>query len=113
MWKQQLLAGDVDIALGEQAGRVLGRMHEATARDTALVERFRDHAVFVQLRVDPFYRRVQERCPDVAAAVAPLVLRNVRLFTSRQSCRLEHHPRSEPPDYTLGWLPLGLRSASL
>jgi 5-methylthioribose kinase len=27
----------------------------------------------VQLRVDPFYRRVQERRPEVAAAIAPLI----------------------------------------
>ena len=31
------------------------------------------HTVFVQLRVDPFYRRVQERRPEVAAAVAGLI----------------------------------------
>src|SRR5262249_23571909 len=29
--------------------------------------------VFVQLRIDPFYRRIQERLPDVAAAVEPLI----------------------------------------
>src|SRR5215468_2833775 len=64
VWKEALLAGEVDLALGEHVGSVLGRMHEATARRRDLVEPFRGHAVFVQLRVDPFYRRVQERCPD-------------------------------------------------
>jgi 5-methylthioribose kinase len=73
VWKEQLLAGEVDLGLGEKVGRVLGRMHEATARNPALVEPFRDAVVFVQLRVDPFYRRVQERRPEVAAAVAPLI----------------------------------------
>jgi 5-methylthioribose kinase len=73
VWKEQLLAGQVDDAVGERAGRVLGRLHEATARDPGLVERFRDHAVFVQLRVDPFYRRVQERRPETAGAVAHLI----------------------------------------
>src|SRR5438270_9010779 len=51
VWKETLLAGEVDLALGEDAGSVLGRMHEGTARQRHLVERFRDHAVFVQLRV--------------------------------------------------------------
>jgi 5-methylthioribose kinase len=73
VWKEELLAGRVDVALGERAGAILGRIHEATARDRAAVERFRDRTVFVQLRVDPFYRRVQERRPEVADAVTPLI----------------------------------------
>jgi 5-methylthioribose kinase len=73
VWKEALLAGEVDLALGERAGLVLGRMHEATARDRAAVERFRDHTVFVQLRVEPFYRRIQERRPEVAHRVEPLI----------------------------------------
>src|SRR5208282_5335326 len=32
VWKEELLAGRVDWALGERAGHILGRMHEATAR---------------------------------------------------------------------------------
>jgi aminoglycoside phosphotransferase (APT) family kinase protein len=72
VWKAELLAGRVDMHRGEQAGRVLGQMHEATARDLNLVEPFADHNVFVQLRVDPFYRRVQERHGDLAAAVGRL-----------------------------------------
>jgi aminoglycoside phosphotransferase (APT) family kinase protein len=73
VWKQQLLAGDIDFAIGEHAGRILGRMHEATARDPQLTEGFGDRTVFVQLRVEPYYRRVQERRPEVAAAVEPLI----------------------------------------
>jgi 5-methylthioribose kinase len=73
VWKSQLLAGEVDLARGELAGRVLGRMHQATARDPSLGEPFADRTVFVQLRVDPYYHRIQERLPDVAGAVAPLV----------------------------------------
>jgi 5-methylthioribose kinase len=73
VWKQQLLAGEVDLAVGAVAGRALGRLHDATARQPELVEPFRDPAVFVQLRVDPFYRRVQERRPEVADAIAPLI----------------------------------------
>lgn len=73
VWKTSLLAGEVDLSVGERAGRVLGRMHEATATDPRLVEAFRDPTVFVQLRVDPFYRRIQERRPEVAEAVSPLI----------------------------------------
>jgi 5-methylthioribose kinase len=92
VWKQQLLAGEVDFAIGERAGHILGRIHEATARDPNLVERFRDRTVFVQLRVEPFYRRIQERRPEVADAVAPLI---ERLMSAREGlCHGDYSPRN-------------------
>jgi 5-methylthioribose kinase len=72
-WKEQLLAGQADARLAEHAGLILGRMHEATAHDANARARFRDRTAFVQLRVDPFYRRVQERRPEVADAIEPIV----------------------------------------
>jgi aminoglycoside phosphotransferase (APT) family kinase protein len=92
VWKEQLLAGEVDPAMGEWAGRVLGQMHERTGRDPALVEAFRDSSVFVQLRVDPYYRRVQERRPEVAAALAPLI---EGLLTRREVlCHGDYSPKN-------------------
>src|SRR5262249_39756936 len=41
----------------------------STGRNHRLIEPFRDHNVFVQLRVDPFYRRIQERRLEVADEV--------------------------------------------
>src|SRR6266851_124767 len=67
VWKETLLGGEVDQAVAGRAGFILGLMHEATGRNTNFIERFRDHTVFVQLRADPFYRRIQERRPEVAA----------------------------------------------
>ena len=78
--------------VGERAGHILGRMHEATSRNRRLVEPFDDHRVFVQLRVDPFYRRVQERLPDTAAAVEPLV---ERLLDVRDGlCHGDYSPKN-------------------
>lgn len=73
VWKECLLVGEVDDHLGERVGRILGQMHEATAQRPQDMERFADHTVFIQLRVDPFYRRVQERHPDLADAIEPIV----------------------------------------
>jgi 5-methylthioribose kinase len=73
VWKELLLAGQVEESLGGRAGLILGRMHEATAGHRSLLEAFRDHTVFVQLRVDPFYRRIQERRPEVAEPVGRLI----------------------------------------
>jgi len=92
VWKQQLLAGDIDFALGEHAGRILGRIHESTARNPHLVEPFADRTVFVQLRVDPFYRRIQERRPEVADAVQPLI---ERLMTASDAlCHGDYSPKN-------------------
>jgi 5-methylthioribose kinase len=92
VWKEQLLAGEVDLGLGGRVGRILGRMHQATARNPALVEPFRDATVFVQLRVDPFYRRVQERRPEVAAAVGQLI---EQMASTREAlCHGDYSPKN-------------------
>lgn len=80
VWKELLLDGVIDPQLGFRAGVILGRMHQQTSEQVALIEPFADRTVFEQLRVMPFYVRIQERCPDVAEAVAPLIeqMRTVR-----------------------------------
>jgi 5-methylthioribose kinase len=92
VWKQQLLAGEVDLSRGEQTGRVLGLIHETTARDPALVQGFADRQVFIQLRIDPFYHRIQQRLPDVADAVAPLV--EELLTRSDALCHGDYSPKN-------------------
>jgi aminoglycoside phosphotransferase (APT) family kinase protein len=92
VWKADLLAGRVDPAVGERVGAVLGRLHDAAARDPSLVAPFADRTVFVQLRVDPFYRRVQERRPEAAHAVAPLI---DGLLRSREAlCHGDYSPKN-------------------
>jgi 5-methylthioribose kinase len=92
VWKETLLAGQVDRAVGERAGQVLGLIHEATARNTSRVERFADHTVFVQLRVEPFYRRIQERRPEVSVAIEPIV---TRLLSRKMAlCHGDYSPKN-------------------
>jgi 5-methylthioribose kinase len=73
VWKAELLEGQIDLELGAKIGRVLGRIHQVSAEQASRFEAFRDDTVYVQLRVDPFYRRVQERRPEVAAAIEPII----------------------------------------
>src|SRR5262245_31997042 len=72
-WRSVLLSGEVDLKLGEQAGRLLGMIHERSAPNPP--SQFADRTVFEQLRVDPFYVRIQQRLPDVADLLAPLIER--------------------------------------
>ncbi len=91
-WTELLLAGGIDFKLSEWAGAVLGRMHDATAREPALIEAFRDRSFFVQLRVDPYYRRIQERRPEVAQAVAVLI---DNMMSSNESlCHGDYSPKN-------------------
>src|ERR1043165_2615788 len=73
VWKAELLSGQVDLDLGAKVGEVLGRIHQVSAQHKERFEAFRDHTVYVQLRVDPFYRRVQERRPEVAPKVEAII----------------------------------------
>lgn len=92
VWKESLLAGDIELSVGELAGSVLGRMHDATARQPSLAERIGDRTVFWQLRVDPFYLRVQQRRPEVAPLIEPLVQ---QLLTVKEAvCHGDYTPKN-------------------
>ena len=91
-WKEELLAGRADPSVGEAVGAVLGRMHEATARAPGLADRLGDRKVFIQLRVEPFYRRVQERRPEVAELIEPIAH---RLLTAQDAiCHGDYTPKN-------------------
>jgi 5-methylthioribose kinase len=91
-WKEALLAGEANEALAERAGLILGRMHEATAGNSDARTHFRDRTVFVQLRVDPFYRRIQERRPEVAEFIEPIVQ---HMLTAEEAlCHGDYTPKN-------------------
>jgi 5-methylthioribose kinase len=73
VWKETLLAGQVNLTVAARAGRVLATIHEETARRASQMESLANPTVFIQLRVDPFYRKIQERRPEVARAVGRVV----------------------------------------
>jgi 5-methylthioribose kinase len=92
VWKETLLAGQTDPAIASRAGMVLATMHEATARRPEELEAFGDATVFIQLRVDPFYRRVQERRPEVAGPVGQIIER--MLSTREALCHGDYSPKN-------------------
>lgn len=68
-WKDELLAGHVDLQTAARAGALLGTIHARTAGDAEVAERFADQTPLLQGRVDPYHRTAAARNPDLADAV--------------------------------------------
>lgn len=68
-WKSRLLAGQIDAALAKRAGIALGLTIRETWKSPADAQRFGDQTAFDQLRIDPYYRTIARRNPDIAAEV--------------------------------------------
>lgn len=69
VWKQRLLDGCDEPHIAEFLGACLAALHRETALRDDLRQQFGDTEVFVQLRVDPFYRRVAEIAGDARPAL--------------------------------------------
>lgn len=59
-WRDDLLAGDIQISIASQLGEVLGIWHRESAKDGKLRETFMEDSLFNQLRIDPFYRAIAD-----------------------------------------------------
>jgi 5-methylthioribose kinase len=70
-WRTVLLDGEVTPSLGETAGQLLGAIHERTAGID--LRAFDDQTIFEQLRVEPFYLRLQRRLPQWAERLQSLI----------------------------------------
>jgi len=58
VWKEDLLAGRIRPDVAARLGDYLSAIHAGTHGQARLARDFDDREVFVQLRVDPFYRRI-------------------------------------------------------
>jgi 5-methylthioribose kinase len=74
-WKDLLLSGAVDSTVARRLGDLLATWHRATHSNQQVAQRFTDTEAFDQLRVDPYYRTVMRRWPDLAPTMAPFVER--------------------------------------
>jgi 5-methylthioribose kinase len=74
-WKSRLLAGEADPAIAAALGGLLAAWHRGTFEQPELARALGDREVFEQLRVDPYYRTVARRRPELATAIASYVER--------------------------------------
>jgi aminoglycoside phosphotransferase (APT) family kinase protein len=75
VWKQQLLAGQVDVATPAAVGRVMGLLHQASAHRADLATQFKTDANFYALRLEPYLVATAQRHPNLAAVLQGLVHR--------------------------------------
>lgn len=66
-WKSHLLAGQLEAEHARRAGIALGLTIRETWKSPEYAERFGDQTAFDQLRIDPYYRTIARRNPDIAA----------------------------------------------
>jgi aminoglycoside phosphotransferase (APT) family kinase protein len=73
VWKSSLLNGEADASIGRRLGETLALIHDGTTGDSDLRERLGDRTIFDELRLDPFYRFVVERQPELRPALERLI----------------------------------------
>ena len=72
VWKDQLLAGQVDPAAAFDVGDLAGRLHSASARDSTAAGRFATDDNFDALRIEPYFRVTARANPDLADRILEL-----------------------------------------
>lgn len=75
VWKQRLLAGDVQPATAAAVGDVLGRLHAASAGRADIAATFDSGLNFHALRLEPYLVATAQRHPDLAGPLHALVER--------------------------------------
>jgi 5-methylthioribose kinase len=78
LWKSSLLAGHCDLAVAARAGELLAQIHSRSHAEPALAKGFQRKASrhedsFDQLRIDPYWRTVARRHPDLAPAIEGII----------------------------------------
>src|SRR5580704_17135550 len=73
VWKKELLAGRIRSEVAQRLAEYLAAIHRGTQANPQVARQFDDRQVFVELRVDPFYRHIARVHPRIAGAIDALV----------------------------------------
>ena len=72
-WKQALLEGDADTDVAAWLGFVCATWHSGTLDDRAVEAAFAHREAFESLRIDPYYRTVAVRHPELRPAITAAI----------------------------------------
>jgi len=72
-WKAELMSGQVSIVTAARVGELLGRLHTRSAAQRNYASEFANRQYFEELRIEPFFNRIAQRNPDIAASVADAI----------------------------------------
>jgi len=78
LWKEQLLAGKVDVETAAQVGHLLATLHNATAGRAEVAAAFDTLDNFHALRLEPYLLATAMRHPDLQAQLSALATRTGR-----------------------------------
>lgn len=73
VWKQQLLAGEVETTTAQAVGTLLGQLHAASARNLDIASTFDTIDNFYALRLEPYLVTTATRHPDLSSQLIKLV----------------------------------------
>lgn len=72
LWKAELHAGRVDPGFAAKVGRTIALIHNATADDGEMAERFANDATFHAIRLEPYLEATASRYPALADTLMSL-----------------------------------------
>jgi 5-methylthioribose kinase len=73
VWKRELLAGRVRPEVALTLADDLAAIHRGTHGNAQVARDFDDREIFVELRVDPFYRHIARVHPEIARPIDELI----------------------------------------
>ncbi len=82
VWKQQLMAGQVEIETAKAVGHLVGGLHAASAGSADLAKAFDTGENFHALRLEPYLLATSARHPALAQRLAALALQTASIRTA-------------------------------
>lgn len=69
MWKENLLAGNINFGIARKVALALAKVHNASAGDQEVKQRFASQKFFAELRIDPYLRTIATRHPALTNTI--------------------------------------------
>jgi len=73
VWKSDLLAGVINPDIGLKLGATLASWHNYGEKNVEVKVKFMEDSLFEQLRIDPFYRFVAAKNPEIEVSIRMLI----------------------------------------